>query len=133
MSRTYSDPSYGSKKNFKFTILTAGTRATVAPLDSFEPMTSITVLDWNIINTTLGTGGTSQWTLTATSSDGTSAIGTIAMAGTHAVGAVVDGAATETNVPAGGVIHLNSVLSTAADLTIEAVISYTEDFDVSDS
>lgn len=130
--RTYSDPTYGSVKTVTFGVVTAGTRAT-AIVDSFSPMNPITVLDWNMSNSTLGTGGSSQWVLAATSSAGTAALGTIIFVGTHAAGAVVEGTATETNVAKGGKIHLYSVLSTAAGLTVTAQVTYRERFDVDDN
>lgn len=130
--RSYSDPSYGSVKTYSFPEVTAGTRAS-ALVATFRPMNPITVLDWNMTNAALGTGGTSQWTLQATSSAGTAALGTINWTGTHAIGAVTDGTATETNVAKGGAINLYSVLSTAADLKVTATITYRERFDVSDN
>jgi len=130
--RTYSDPSYGSVKTFSFSVVTAGTRAT-AIVDEWMPMNPVTILDWNLTNSTLGTGGTSQWVLAATSGSGTAALGTITFTGTHAAGAVVSGTATETHVTTGGAVHLYSVLSTAADLTVRATVTYREAFDVGDN
>jgi len=130
--RTYSDPSYGSVKTFSFTQVTAGTRAT-AIVDIFRPMNPITILDWNMTNAALGTGGASVWVLAATSGSGTAALGTVTWTGTHAIGAVTDGTATETYVAKGGAVHLYSVLSTAADLKVTATITYREEFDVSDN
>lgn len=131
--RSYSDPSYGSIKTLTFGVVTAGTRAT-AIVAGFNPMNPITVVDWSMSNTTLGTGGSSQWVLAATSANGTSALGTIIFVGTHAAGAVVDGSvATETTIPTGGALHLYSVLSTAAGLTVQATVSYREAFDASDN
>lgn len=131
--RSYSDPSYGSMKQFPLAIYTAGTRAT-AIVDSFVAMNPMTIVDWEMINTTLGTGGSSQWVLAATSANGTSALGTIIFVGTHAIGAAVSGSiATETTIPTGGVLNVYSVLSTAAGLTVMPMISYREAFDVSDN
>ena len=130
--RSYSDPSYGSVKTLHLGPYTAGTRAT-ALVDSFSPMNPITILDWNVSNSTLGTGGSSQWVLAATSGSGTAALGTVIFVGTHAAGVVVEGTATETNVDKAGKVHLYSVLSTAAGLTVTAHITYRERFDVSDS
>lgn len=131
--RSYSDQSYGSVKVLTpFTQVTAGTRAT-ALVDSHKVMNPITVLDWNMVNTTLGTGGSSQWVLAATSDNGTAALGTLIFVGTHAIGASVDGSVTETTVAAGGRLDLYSVLSTAAGLTVKANVSYREAFDVSDN
>lgn len=130
--RTYSDPSFGSVKTFTFQVATAGTRAT-AVVETFRPMNPITILDWNMVNTTLGTGGSSQWVLCATSGSGTAALGTIIWAGTHAAQAVVDGTATETHVTKGGAVSLYSVLSTAAGLTVVATVTYREAFDIGDN
>lgn len=130
--RSYSDPTYGSVKTFSFAQVTAGTRAS-AIVDVFEPMNPITILDWNMANAALGTGGTSQWVLAATSGSGTAALGTITFTGTHALGAVVDGTATETKVAKGGVVHLYSILSTAADLKVTATFTYRENFETGDN
>lgn len=131
--RSYSDQSYGSIKTLTFGVVTAGTRAT-AIVDGFVAMNPITIVDWAQSNTTLGTGGSSQWVLAATSSNGTSALGTIIWVGTHAAGAVTSGSiATETTIPTGGALHLYSVLSTAASLTLDTIVSYREAFVASDN
>ena len=133
--RSYSDQSYGSVKSFQFGPITAGTRAT-AIVHTFKPMVPIKVLDWNIVNSTLGTGGSSQWVLAATSANGTAALGTAIFVGTHAVGASVDGSASDVasaSLPAGGVIHIYSVLSTAADLGVNVQVTYRETFEVGDN
>ena len=130
--RSYSDQSYGSVKTLTFGAVTAGTRAT-AIVDGFTAMNPITIVDWSMGNTTLGTGGSSQWVLAATSSNGTSALGTIIFVGTHAAGAEVSGSVTESTIPTGGALHLYSVLSTAAALTVRAVVSYREAFVASDN
>jgi len=135
MARSYSDPSYGSKKQLKSGIVTAGTRAT-AIVETMVPVAPITVVDWNMVNNTLGTGGSSQWVLAATSANGTAALGTIIFVGTHAAGATVAGAAVSgaaATVAAGGAINLYSVLSTAANLTVNANVEYQESFVESDS
>lgn len=133
--RSYSDQSYGSVKTLTFGVVTAGTRAT-AIVDQFKAMNPIKILDWNISNTTLGTGGSSQWVLAATSSNGTAALGTIIFVGTHAAGAVVEGSVSDVasaTLPSGGALHLYSVLSTSAGLTLISQVSYREAFDVSDN
>ena len=132
--RSYSDPSYGSVKSLEPFVpgITAGTRAT-ALVDSLKVLNPITILDWNMTNMTLGTGGSSQWVLAATSANGTAALGTIIFVGTHAAGAVIDGSVTETSVATGGTLNLYSVLSTAAGLTVTAHIAYRESFSVSDN
>jgi len=133
--RSYSDPSYGSVKTLSYLERTAGTRAT-ALVESIKAMNPITVIDWNMSNTTLGTGGSSQWVLAATSANGTAALGTIIFVGTHAAGVTVDGSAASVaaaTVAAGGTLDLYSVLSTAAGLTLTARVAYREAFDVSDN
>jgi len=133
--RSYSDQSYGSVKTLTFGVVTAGTRAT-AVVDSFTPMVPIKILDWNMSNTTLGTGGSSQWVLAATSANGTAALGTIIFVGTHAAGAVVAGSASDVaagSIPAGGSLNFYSILSTAAGLTVTATVSYRETFEVGDN
>jgi|GEM_PF-7118848 len=130
--RSYSDQSYGSVKSLTLGPYTAGTRAT-AIVDQVKAMNPITIVDWNLTNSTLGTGGSSQWVLAATSANGTSALGTAIFVGTHAAGAVVDGSLTETTIPTGGALHLYSVLSTAANLTVTVNILYRDAFDASDN
>lgn len=134
MGRAYSDPSYGSKKVMQFAFQgTAGTRAT-AIVDTINPMHPITVTDWQMANRVLGTGGSSQWVLAATSSYSTAAIGTIIWVGTHAAGAQLDGTATETRIAAGGALHLYSVLQTAAvELAFTVRVEYKETFDNADT
>lgn len=133
--RSYSDQSYGSVKTLTFGVVAAGTRAT-AIVDSFTAMNPIKILDWSMSNSTLGTGGSSQWVLAATSANGTAALGTIIFVGTHAAGAVVSGSASDVasaTIPTGGALNLYSVLSTAAALTVTAVVTYRESFVVSDN
>jgi hypothetical protein len=132
--RSYSDQSYGSIKTLTMNIGSGGTRATelVARYTAMNPMT---IVDWYMANTVLGTGGSSQWVLAATSANGTSALGTSIWVGTHGPGAVLNGSvATEVTIPTGGALDVYSVLSTAAPtLQFQAVISYRESFVVSDN
>ncbi len=133
--RSYSDQSYGSVKVKTFGPYTAGTRAT-ALVDRWVAMNNIAIVDWNTSNSTLGTGGSSQWSLSATSSNGTAALGTLIYVGTHAAGATVEGSVTETAttiIPTGGAIDIYSVLSTAAGLTVTFNVSYRESFLSSDN
>jgi hypothetical protein len=133
--RSYSDPSYGAVKQTEpFTAVTAGTRAT-ALVESVKMMQSVTVVDWNIHNTTLATGGSSQWVLAATSANGTGALGTIVFAGTHAANITSDGAVSgaAANIASGGKLDLYSVQSTSADFVLKPRVSYRERFEVSES
>ena len=135
-ARVYSDPSYGSYKRSSFAVQTAGTRAT-ALVDRIVAMNPITVLDWNAANSTLGTGGSSQWVLACTSASGTAALGTIIFVGTHAAGATVEGTditqSASTTIPTGGALDLYSVLQTAAGLTIRVDVLYKDAYSVSDN
>jgi len=128
--RSYSDPSYGSVKTKTFGPYTAGTRAT-ALVDRWVPMNPVTIIDWNTSNSTLGTGGSSQWSLSATSANGTAALGTIIYVGTHGAGATVDGSVSSVasaTIPSGGALDLYSILSTAAGLTVSFNVTYRETF-----
>ena len=135
-NRAYSDASYGSYKIFRYTKWSAGTRAT-ALVESFKTMNPINVLDWNLSNTVLGTGGSSQWVLAATSGNGTAALGTIAAPGTHAAAATVDGSITQVascTVATDGTLNLYSVLSTAdPGISWIASVLYKDAYDVSDN
>ena len=124
--RTYSDPSYGSIKTFEFSTLATGTRG-AALVQSWRPLNPVTILDWNMMCHTLGTGGDQAFHLDATSSLATTSLGTITM-GTNAIGAIVDGTCTETSIAAGGALNLYSVAGTGATLYITPVVSYRETF-----
>lgn len=134
-ARLYSDPSYGSYKTLSFRSLTAGTRAT-ALVDRFVAMNPITVLDWSLVNGTLGTGGSSQWSISATSANGTAALATSVFVGTHALGANVQGSVTSVasaTIATGGTLDLYSILSTAADLTVRVDVLYKDAYDQADN
>lgn len=133
--RSYSDQSYGSIKIKTFGPYTAGTRAT-ALVERWIPMNPVDIIDWNTSNSVLGTGGSSQWSLSCTSSNGTAALGTLIYVGTHAAGATIEGSVTETAttvIPTGGAVDIYSVLSTAAGLGVSFNVSYREHFIASDN
>ncbi len=133
--RSYSDPSYGSEKTLYSQLWSAGTRATALVENVAKPMSPIEITDFNVLNTVLGTGGTSQWVLAATSSIGTTVIGTISLAGTHAANAYLDGTVTTpVKVASDGALHLYSVLSTASPAPIVRFnIQYQEYYDTADN
>ena len=136
-NRVYSDPSYGSYKVLALggAGITAGTRAT-GLVDRFVAMNPITILDWSLVNTTLGTGGSSQWSISATSDNGTAALATAVFVGTHGIGGNVQGSVTQVascTIATGGTLDLYSVLSTAAGLTIRFDILYKDAYSVSDN
>lgn len=134
--RSYSDPSYGSIKCLTLWQGSTGTRAT-AIVSRFTTMNPISIVDWYQSNSVLGTGGSSQWVLAATSANGTAALGTVVWVGTHDAGAVLNGSITEvasSTIPTGGALDLYSVLSTASPSPIvTVVVSYREAFVASDN
>lgn len=134
--RSYSDQSYGSIKTLTMWQGSMGTRATIL-LSRFTAMNPITVVDWYQSNSVLGTGGSSQWVLAATSSNGTGALGTVVWVGTHDTGAVLNGSITEVGsctIPTGGALDLYSVLSTASPTpVVTVVVSYREAFVATDN
>lgn len=134
-NRLYSDQSFGSYKMVSFPRVTAGTRAT-ALVDRIVAMNPITVLDWSLVNAALGTGGSSQWVIAATSANGTAALATSVFVGTHGIGANVQGSVTSVasaTLATGGTLDLYSVLSTSADLTIRVDILYKDAYDATDN
>jgi len=127
--RSYSDPSYGSKKVFGFTQTTCGTRAT-ALVQTITVMYPVTITDWNIVANVAGSGATSQWVL----AKGTTALGTLTFATNATAGTTVEGSVTETSLTAGDTLTLRSVLSTAdPNQTIQANVEYRETFEVGDN
>lgn len=138
MTRSYSDDSYGSEKTIQSELWSLGTRATALVELVAAPMSPIQVVDWNAINTVVGTGGPSTWVLAATSSLGTHAVGTFTFAGTQAVRAATEGSVVTTGTThlcgAGGRLDLYSVLSTASPAPIVSFhINYKEFFVESDT
>ena len=133
--RSYSDQSYGSMKVAQFAFTGSGGTRPTAVVSTFTPMNPITVVDWQMTNTVLGTGGSSQWVLAATSASGTAALGTIIFVGTHAANVTIEGSvATERTVDTAGSLNLYSVLSTAdPNLAFTTKFSYREAFQVSDN
>lgn len=134
--RSYSDPTYGSVKTMKFSFAgSTGTRTT-AVISTIKPMTPISVIDWQMTANAAGAAGSMDFVICATSSIGTSALGTITFSGTNAANTTVDGSVTtEAAVAAGGAINLYSVLGTCdpASTFFAPTISYRETFVVSDN
>jgi len=136
--RSYSDPSYGSEKVLYSQLWSAGTRATGLVENIATPMTPIEVVDFNVLNTVVGTGGPSTWVLAATSGLGTHAIATFALTGTHAANIHVNGSVTTTGtthlVGAEGNLNLYSVLSTASPAPIIRFdVAYQEHYTADDN
>ena len=136
MSRTYSDPSYGSKKVIRTaeSASQAGTGAiTVVERHTF--MYPATITDWNLIVKTGGTAGDCPMTI-GKSLAGTGAVtelGTITLA-TNADLTVVDGTLTETSFSAGDdLVFSRGVATTAGPFVVSAEINYRETFQVGDN
>lgn len=76
MARSYSDPSYGSRKIFKFNAVSMGTRSdgvVVLEAGAFTATHPVTVTNFTMTVNKTGDGGTSQWVLLK----GTTALGTL--------------------------------------------------------
>jgi len=133
--RTYSDPSYGSRKEWSFQRVSMGTRAAdtmVLAAGVFTAVSPMLIKRWKIVCDATTNGGTSTWVL----KKGTLALGTLSFVTNPTAGTVVAGTcdATYGTCAAGTVIYLYSSLSTADPAGfITAMIEYEEIFDVSDN
>lgn len=135
--RTYSDPSYGSRKTFTFVASGAlnGTSATAVELERHTFMQPVTVTDWNLWYQAGGTSTTRSVTI-GKSLGGTGAVvslGTIAI-GTQAIDTVKDGSATATDFVAGDDLVFESLAGTST--TVENVlprVQYIEKYDKDDN
>lgn len=127
--RSYSDPSYGSKKVFAFTRVTVGTRAT-ALVESISVMHPVTITDWNAIADVAGSGAATSWVL----KKNTTTLATISFATNATAATVVEGSLTETSLTAGDTLNLFSVLGTSdPNQTILVNVEYRETFEVGDN
>ncbi len=136
MSRSYSDPSYGSKKVFSFHRVSMGTRSAAAKVTEAGEMTvmnPITITKWNITCNATGNGGTSQWTLRK----GTVALGTLNFVTNPTAGTTVSATltvGTGNDVVTGDVISLYSATSVASPTPfVTTRIEYVEHFVDSDN
>ena len=136
MSRTYSDPSYGSKKLFMFPIkVTMGTRpADTVVLDAGQmtAITPITITSWGLTCDATGNGATSTWIL----KKGTVALGTLSFATNPTAGGTVAGTCSGTDAicSVGDSIYLYAGLSTASTLgKVYATVEYVEHYLNSDN
>lgn len=133
MSRTYSDPSYGSKKVLKFGRYTCGTRsaAILENISVFHPMTITKIY---AIAACAGSGSTSAWAVDKNNT----ALTTMTFATNATAGTIVKGTLSTTAADmyctAGDYLTLISGTATADPAqTAEVCIEYTESFDVSDN
>ena len=113
--RSYSDPAYGSKKQFTFQRVSMGTRAadTVElAAGVFTAVSPMTITKWKIACSATGDGGASTWIL----KKGTLALGTLSFVTNPTAGTVVSGTCDATNgiCTAGTVVYLYTGLSTAS-------------------
>ena len=133
--RSYSDPTYGSRKQWSFQRVSMGTRAAdTAELAAgvFTAVSPILIKRWKIVADATGNGGTSTWIL----KKGTLALGTLSFVTNPTAGTVVAGTCDVTygTCAAGTVIYLYTGLSTASPSPfVTAMIEYEEIFDVSDN
>lgn len=141
MTRTYSDPSYGSKKVIKLTTTGAlnGTRsgATEVGATRMTVMQPITITDMNAFFTAGGTTTTNVIVVNS-SLAGTGAavpIGTFS-AYTQAINTVLDGSVvsgTAANVNSGDDIYVTAYGTATTVEDIQISLQYRENFVVSDS
>lgn len=139
MARTYSDPSYGSKKQVTLpvTLTLEGSNSSAFTLESTHKfMTPVTVTDVNYTAEVAGTG-TATSLLVGYLTGGTgsfTAIGTASAAGTQDIEDVIDDSVTETNLSTGDEIAIYGI-GTDNDFVTTYVphVQYKERFVVSDS
>ena len=138
MSRTYSDPSYGSRKTLEMpnSEVLAGTGTATDVGGEIKVMYPMTVQDWQYTVTTAGTGAAPGSVILGYKLAGTgafTAIGTAATSGTQAVDGIVSGAATSTDIAADDTLSL-ILDGTAADVTVvSSRVEVIERFDTSDN
>ncbi len=135
MSRTYSDPSYGSEKTIELLDTAAMNGTAAAATDQvYTVMSAITVTDWNVRVTTAGSG-TLRNVLLGKSLGGTGtvvAMGTIAV-GTASVDTVKDGTVTATDLVAGDDLVIQIAGTGATVAVVAPVVQYKERYVQSDN
>ena len=128
MSRSYSDPSYGSKKTFQFNSVTAGTRGSVAVVTDAGLMTvmqPITVTGFAIELSATGEG-TSFWYPVRNVSLGLCTLG-FASGAAALAGTQTTTTGTGVTCDVGDVINLWSGANASSTIAfVEATIEYTE-------
>ncbi len=129
MGRTYSDPSYGAKKQNRFAIWSCGTRSS-ATVESISMMSPFEITDVSMKSIATGTGSTCEWILKA----GTTVISTLSFATNVAADTVVNATATSYQGGADTLINLVSGTMVAdPDQTFELSFEYTERYLSSDT
>jgi hypothetical protein len=135
--RSYSDPSYGSKKLFRFSRVTAGTRASVAVVTDAGMLTvmhPITITGFGLQLSATGEG-TSFWYPVRNVSLGLCTLGFASGAAIlAATRCTISPAVTGATCAAGDVINLWSGANSSSTLAfVEATVEYIERFDSSDN
>lgn len=135
--RSYSDPSYGSKKMFKFNRVTAGTRGSVAVVTDAGCLTvmhPITIVGFGIQLSATGEG-TQFWYPVRNVSLGLCTLGFASGAAIlAATQCTIASTVTGATCSAGDIINLWSGANSSSTLAfVEATVEYIERFDVSDN
>lgn len=137
MSRTYSDPSYGSRKVLPLivtgSVIGTHTSGTVLAATEVSMDAPITIVDWSLASTVAGTHSAKSLILN-TKLAGTGAlvpIGTAAL-GTHAIFDTTAGSVTETKVVAGDSLVVSFVGTDAIISQFLPKITYVETYVQSD-
>lgn len=129
MSRTYSDPSYGAKKQYKFAKWSCGTRAAAA-IESVSMMSPFEITDLTMKSVVAGSGAACSYSVVA----GTTVIGTLSFATNASAGTVVNETATSYQAGADTLVTLQSVLGTAdPNQNFELSFEYVERYVSSDT
>lgn len=138
MSRSYSDPAYGSKKVLSLPATGAlnGTVTSGTTKGIFTAMNPMTVTDWNIVTTTAGTMIDTLVTI-GKSLAGTGTVvvfGTATMTGTQAAQTVIDATCTATDFATGDDIVIARAAGTETGVgAVTPYIQYRETFVIGDN
>jgi hypothetical protein len=138
MGRTYSDPSYGSKKFIELAATGAlnGTVASTTAIAAtvYTVMQPITVTDFNAFFVAGGTSTTQRIVLgySLAGTGAITAIGTLASY-TQAISTVADAAVTETNLSAGDDLVVGAFGTSTTVENVKIVVQYRERYVQSDS
>jgi len=129
MTRSYSDPSYGAKKQNRFGIWSCGTRS-AATVESISMMSPFEITDVSMKAIAAGSGSTCEWILKA----GTTVISTISFATNVTADTVVNATATSYQADADTLVNLVSGTQIADPAqTFELSFEYVERFVESDT
>jgi len=129
MARSYSDPSYGAKKQMRFGIWSCGTRS-AATVESISMLSPFEITDVNMKAIAAGSGSTCEWILKA----GTTVISTLSFATNVTADTVVNETATAYQGGADTLVNLVSGTQVADPAqTFELSFEYIERFVEDDS